>query len=368
MITLHNNYIFLPKQKKEAKPKISKSTDECIIKLEIGKSVGRHIISIFGVPINSDKNGDPFKIIYAYNITLCNICYNVIFTLLTVTKYTYLDISLDAETCEQAVQVLEYIQDKLNHSKIQDDYIKIISYDSISEYYCNKAYPELNRLERNLRKLLLNTYTVNFGTEYYETTIELELQNKIKKVIQVKGNEDKKKSERLKMFFYSMEFSDIQKLLFTRKWTKFEEDRRKEFLLNNEKLTELTEEELRTAFEKFSPKSDWERLFADKANSDDIENLIESVRKSRNDIAHCKIFYKEQYQTFSEAANELNHTLEEAIRITEEEDFVEKNAENLRVALRRVADFFAQFQKNIQKTIETEIESVKEPNNTGEDE
>jgi hypothetical protein len=43
------------------------------------------------------------------------------------------------------------------------------------------------------------------------------LQKKSKGVIQAKGNEEKKQIERLKKFFYSMEFSDIQALLFTKK-------------------------------------------------------------------------------------------------------------------------------------------------------
>ena len=50
------------------------------------------------------------------------------------------------------------------------------------------------------------------------------LQKKIKGVIQAKGNEEKKQIERLKKFFYSMEFSDIQALLFTKKWTTVEEE------------------------------------------------------------------------------------------------------------------------------------------------
>ena len=128
------------------------------------------------------------------------------------------------------VNALEYIQNKIIGSGIEDNYIMIVSYDSISEYCCNKAYPKLNKLERNLRQLLFSNYTVNFGSDYYQTTISPELQVMIKGVIQAKGNEEKKNIERLKKFFYSMEFSDIQTLLFTKKWTKLEEDSKSEFL------------------------------------------------------------------------------------------------------------------------------------------
>ena len=77
------------------------------------------------------------------------------------------------------------------------------------------------------------------------------MQKKSKGVIQAKGNEEKKQIERLKKFFYSMEFSDIQALLFTKKYTTVEESKA-EFLSKHEKLTELLEEDIRTAFDTFS--------------------------------------------------------------------------------------------------------------------
>ena len=48
-----------------------------------------------------------------------------------------------------------------------------------------------------------------------------------------------------------MEFSDIQALLFTKKQTTAEESKA-EFLSKHEKLTELLEEDIRTAFDTFS--------------------------------------------------------------------------------------------------------------------
>lgn len=358
MATLHNNYIFLPKTIKENQSKSSKIADNNTIYLDVGRSVYSYIKEVFGEPVNKDVEDRLFKSAYTYEIKNDKISYNVIFTILNVIKYTYLDICVSEQTNNKAVQALANIQNKITNSGIEDRYVMIISYDSISEYYCNKAYPKLNKLERNLRKLLLNTYTVNFGAEYYQTTIAPELQNKIKGVIQAKGNEERKKTERLKKFFYSMEFSDIQTLLFAKKWTKFEEDNKTKFLLQNANLTELSETELRTAFEKFSPKSDWERLFADKANNVNIEELIETIRENRNDIAHCKFFYQEQYNSFNQAANLLNRSIVKAIKITEEKDFNEKNAEAFRIALAGITDTFTQFKKQVQDSFKPMIETL----------
>lgn len=351
MIILHNNYIFLPKVKKEDSSKSAYKDDDNTIHLKIEKNVLSYIKSIFGEPISKDTENIVFKIIYTYDMEIESIRYDVVFTIHNITSYCYLDICVSGKTTNQVVIALEYIHNKIVSSEIEKRYIMIVSYDSISEYYCNKAYPKLNKLERNLRKLLFNTYTVNFGVNYYQTTVSPDLQNKIKGVIQAKGNEEKKQIERLKNFFYSMEFSDIQALLFAKRWTKIEEDTKAEFLSKNEKLNELSEEELRIAFDKFSPQSDWERLFADKIDDIEIEKMIEIVRATRNDIAHCKFFYNDQYLYFNETVNILNRSIIKAIKLTEEKDFVEKQAESFRIALSGIADTLAQFQKQMKETI-----------------
>ena len=299
MATLHNDYIFLPKAKKEESFSSSKDTDDAI-HIQMEKNVLLYIRNIFGEPINKNTENIVFKIVYTYEIEIENIKHEVTFTIHNITRYSYLDICVTGKTTKQMINALEYIQDKIVSSDIEKRYVMIVSYDSISEYYCNKAYSKLNKLERNLRQLLFNTYTVNFGVDYYEKTVSPDLQKKIKGVIQAKGNEEKKQIERLKKFFYSMEFSDIQTLLFTKKWTNVEEENKAKFLSKHEKFTELSEEDLRAAFDTFSPKSDWERLFANKVDDNEIEKMIETVRETRNDIAHCKFFYKEQFNTFNE--------------------------------------------------------------------
>ena len=357
MTLLHNSYIFLRKDKKEDISAQPKDADGAV-HYKAGKSVFSYIKSIFGEPVRKDTENMVLKIIYTYEIEFEGIKHDVEFTLYNVTGYTYLDLCVSAKTTKQAVNVLEYIQEKISSSDIEKQYIMIISYDAISEYYCNKAYPKLNKLERNLRKLLFNTYTVNFGVDYYQKTISPDLQNKINGVIKAKGNEEKKQIERLKKFFYSMEFSDIQALLFTKKWTRMEEESKSEFLLKNEKLSELSEEELRKAFDRFSPQSDWERLFADKIDHCEIEKLIEIVRSMRNDIAHCKFFYKEQYLTFNETVGILNRSIIKAIKLTEEKDFAEKQVESFRVALADIANSITEFEKRMKETILNTVNNV----------
>ncbi len=153
-----------------------------------------------------------------------------------------------------------------------------------------------------------------------------------------------------------MEFSDIQALLFTTKWTTVEESQA-EFLSNHEKLTELSEEDIRTAPAQSSPKTDRQRLLADKVDNSEIEKMIETVRSTRNDIANCKFFYKEEYDIFNKAVTDLNHLILKAIQLTEEKDFVHKQAESSRIALAGIADTLAQFQKYIKDSISSSLQS-----------
>lgn len=139
MIILHNNYIFLPKVKKEDSSKSSYKDDDNTIHLKIEKNVLSYIKSIFGEPISKDTENIVFKIIYTYDMEIESIRYDVVFTIHNITSYCYLDICVSGKTTNQVVFALEYIHNKLVSSEIEKRYIMIVSYDSISEYYCNKA-------------------------------------------------------------------------------------------------------------------------------------------------------------------------------------------------------------------------------------
>ena len=208
MVTLYNSYIFLSKSQEEKPLKKLKKTEsnKRVYELKLQKNIDSYIEEIFGKPIEADNDNRCFKTKYVYKIKNNQTIHDVFFTIIEVVDRIYLEICLSEKTTCRAIRALEYIHEQITNSEIEKRYITIISYDAISEYYCNKAYPELNKLERNLRKLLLNTYTINFGTEYYQTTLNQELQTRVKTVIQAKGNEKKEKLKDLRNFFIQWNF------------------------------------------------------------------------------------------------------------------------------------------------------------------
>lgn len=278
-------------------------------------------------------------------------CCSVEFRVNEVVGVTYLDVIVEGKNKIQIIKCLELIQNTLHESGIQSEYIMIVSYDAISEYYCSKIYPMLNKLERNLRKLLFNIYIVNFEKEYYRATISEELQNKANGVIRARGNSTQKEIIRLQEFFYSFEFNDIQKMLFTPSWTEYDIRAKDEFLSHNGDLSQLSDEELRTAFLKLTPKSDWERFFNDKITGVDFESLFESIRKYRNAIAHCKFFYNESYCECYYAIMQLNKAILGAIKETEKKEFAKKNSEALSKAFQRFQDDIKQQMESIKEAI-----------------
>ncbi|MCB2343301.1 Swt1 family HEPN domain-containing protein [Clostridium estertheticum] len=346
-LQLQNSYIFIsnPYKKKEA-PKGKK--DGVIY---VGHSFISYLKRAFPAVVKVPEHRNFFKSEYNYTVEFDGNNIEARFIIHEVVKKYYLDVVVTGKSNAQIIKGLEYIQAAIEKSDILKDYIEIISYDAISEYYCNKIYPKLNELERNLRKILFNIYVVNFGRDYYQMTISGDLQKKIKSVIQAKGNEERRETERLQKFFYSMEFADIKQMLFVPHWTEGDERSKDVFLKSHEDLSKLTDDELRKAFSEIAPRSDWERFFSDKMDDDDFQSLIDEIRRSRNSIAHCKFFYHAEYARCNKAMSKFNKAVKSAIAITEDKDFSEKNSESIKEALASVSKRFEEYKKSMAEAL-----------------
>lgn len=285
-----------------------------------------------------------YKHNYNFLIENCNIELKI----QEVSDATYMTITSIGKTKSVIIKSLETFQNTIINSEIEKDYVLIFSYDAVSEYYCNRIYPKLNELERNLRKLLFNIYTLNFGINYYTSTVNEDLQKKGKKNIRASGGTQAKEIEVVKKFFYALDYGDIQLMLFTPQWTQLEEKNKNDFLNKNANLNELTDEELRNAFSDLTPKSDWDRFFKSKIPNDDIENMINYIRKNRNNVAHCKFLNKDDYEQSKTSIRKLNNELLMAITITETDDFLAKNKQNLSESFERIRNSIKEIVKKFE--------------------
>lgn len=349
---IQNSYIFIPNPYK--KKETSNGKKDGVI--YIGHNFISYLISTFPTVVKVPDSRNFFKSEYTYTFEFEGNSIEAKFIIYVVIEKYYLDVVVTGKSKAQIIKSLEYLHAAIEKSDILNDYIEIISYDAISEYYCNKIYPKLNELERNLRKLLFNIYVVNFGLDYYQKTISGDLQKKIKGVIQAKGNQERKEIERLQKFFYSMEFADIQQMLFEPHWTEVDERAKDEFLKNHDDLTKLTDDELRKVISDIAPRSDWERFFSDKMDVDDIQSLIDEIRRSRNSIAHCKFFYQAEYVICNNAISKFNKAIKSAIAMTEDRDFYEKNNESIRKVFAGVSKMLEEFKKSMVEVLSPAVQ------------
>ena len=333
---LQNSYIFLmnPNNQsiKKSKPSDHKRIFECL------PSVYSYVSECFQGITEYEIEGWDYqhKMVWKSDDS-ADKC-TVVFRFYCVVGSTYLDVAAEGESEENVIRCLENLHEKLQSSGVCSDYVMIVSFDATSEYYCNKLYPKLNGLERNLRKLLFNIYTVNFGKEYYRTTISEQIQSKAKEIIQAKGGASKRKVTVLQEFFYSLEFGDINQMLFTPRWTALDEENKRVFLDEHKDLSILSDSELRKAIAEITPKSDWDRFFSDKVSNVDFQGAMDKIRGYRNKVAHCKFVTQSEYQECVRVIEELNDVILVAIRATEEKDFANKNNSYLQKIVKQLAD------------------------------
>ena len=232
----------------------------------------------------------------------------------------------------------------ISNSKLLNNYIIITSYDSVSEYYCNKVYPKLNEFERKFRKLLFITYTAQFKKLYFEVTTSEKLREKAKEVIQSDDND-----YRLQQYLYSLDFGAFKKLLFDKSWTEYDEKQRNKYLKKYGDLDKLTDLEIKNTMINRNKRNDWERLFSNKGLKENFEKIISRIGKLRNIVAHNKIINEEEYNELNELLDDSIITIEQAIKVTETEDFKRINMEKVYETFEKVVETLKKYTDGIRK-------------------
>lgn len=280
---------------------------------------------------------------------------NIDFKLSVVDSTEYLDIIIEDDSEETIIKFMKEIDKAIiTNNKLSKNYIIITSYDSISEYYCNKVYPKLNEFERKFRKLLFITYTAQFKKAYFESTTSKELQTKAKEKIKNRNAE-----YRIQQYLYSLDFYDFKQLLFDKSWNEYDEKQLHKYLKKHSDLRELTDLEIRNKILSIHPTNDWERLFSNKGLDEDFENIIVKIGELRNIVAHNKIIKEDQYNELNEMLDNSIITIDEAINITETEDFKRINSEKISETM----EIFAEDLKRITYGITEKINKLFESTN-----
>ena len=137
---LQNSYVFL-KNPYWQEPKPYKDSNGMIV-LTIGNNLYSYIKKCFPTISKDDGYGDFYKKKYTTAVQCGEGECQAEFIITEVVDTKYLDVVVDAKTKHQAVRCLEHIQNTILSSGVREIYIEIISFDAVSEYYCNKIYPK----------------------------------------------------------------------------------------------------------------------------------------------------------------------------------------------------------------------------------
>ena len=92
------------------------------------------------------------KLVFKGEVALNKDVFDVKITINNVKHSFYVDIEVSGKTKYKIIKCLEYIHKKLEESDLnkKGDYIQVVTYDAISEYYCNKIFPNLAKLGKIL--------------------------------------------------------------------------------------------------------------------------------------------------------------------------------------------------------------------------
>ncbi len=262
------SYIFLLKNKKREKF-VNKEIENNILKVLFNNVKD----SSFEVYIDKKKYDISYMIFYDKNLEMIE-----------------LTLSHGKKRINDA-KVLNHVDNLLRKGKLRKDYSIIVTYDGVSSYFCNKAYPMINEFETCLRELVYTILIKTFGIEWYEKTVSDELSSRIKQVSKGKSN-----SALIESALNEMTMHDLETYLF-KPYSEFDFEQLVKSEQNIDAIfSEKSKEEIVLLLEKCIPKSLWNRFFD--SNIDDIQNELNMIRDFRNKVAHNKEFNENEYNNF----------------------------------------------------------------------
>lgn len=244
-----------------------------------------------------------------------------------------LTIELEGKNKARIAEVLDTVHRSIFNHDEKKNYDIIVSYDGISKYYCDRAYPLLNEFERQIRNLIFKLLTRSFGALWLEKTATQEQQDSLKAKLQIKSK-PLRNQKMIEEALYEMDIKELENYLFLpRSDMSITELRTDEF--TNEKLSELSQESAIELIQKLRPTSIWERYFDKEVSIPNLQEKLDSIRNYRNKVAHAKHFHKDDYNACKEILDEILPQLEIAIQDISVKEY---DTTQVQEAIRGIAD------------------------------
>lgn len=199
-------------------------------------------------------------------------------------KFTYKTInnSLDEQEVIKLHTAIEHIKNAILVNLSSQEIVVNTLWDDIGQYFAERAYPLIYRIENRMRQLIYKFMFINVGMKWHLTETKKDISEKIE-------NMPNKNSESTFVnSLHKLDFIQLLNVLFDpiRRLSIDEVDK----ILKKETLSHEDQETLK----KYRAESNWEKFFLpilddpEKFSNKQISRLWEELYSFRNDIAHTR--------------------------------------------------------------------------------
>lgn len=201
--------------------------------------------------------------------------------------------------------------------KLSEKYIQKV-WDDLSLEYSEKLYPEINKVENLMRKLINKFMLINLGIDWHNSTTPKDVEDSVKR----KGA---KLDHRI---LYELDFIKLSNYLFDSYSLKDPAE------LPNviENLTEEERtEEIVNIVEDYVPKNNWDRYFSDllDVESKSLKKKWGDLYQIRNEIAHSRLIDESDYNRGKSLSEEITKILGDALEELKDIEIPEENIEEV---------------------------------------
>lgn len=179
-----------------------------------------------------------------------------------------------------------------------------ILWDGIAREWAIKLYPLIHEVENLLRKLLTSLMVTKMGIGWAKNSIPKDVKESVKR----KG---KQPSDSLN-YLYELDFIKLAEFLFN----EYSIGEPHELSRKIESLLSISNrQKIRDEIEKYVPKNNWDRFFADELDieSNELKKKWEALYEIRCKVAHNNTFTHVEFQRGISLCDELSQLLKETI-------------------------------------------------------
>lgn len=226
----------------------------------------------------------------------------------------------------EAVSALETMDSFLYRLNENVDFFVINTiYDDVSMYYAQKLYPEIIKIENQLRKIIYLFMLKNVGSNWTQRNIPKEMKKSVEHTLE-KNNE-------ININANYLNYADFVVLgwFFFEKYTI--ESNFQNLVEKIKNPQNQTPEKLDDLAKRFESKSNWERYFSDKIEIDNLSGKWDELYGYRNQVAHTKKIRKEHHDDAMKLMKEMGKAFEECLSHMDEVVLTEEES----VAVEQVA-------------------------------